>query len=175
MILHLKTNILKHKCSTNKNFAIFTLGYKSSLIIDISSHLFHRPKMWRQSSRTGFPINMKFTFSTCFSLVAPTITKLVQKKRFCFITALVTNLNIMQIILNKQQPTHFDSRYHLLREIFKTTASVFIFEMQLSLNASSFPGRYSVEIKSDDGYQIGLRISSFITPRIISSGSPCIN
>ena len=116
-------------------------------------------------------------FPLVFHWLPPPLPNWSKRNWFCFITVLqlVTNLNIMQIILNKQQSTHFDSRYHLLREIFKTTASVFIFEIQLSLNASSFPGRYSVEIKSDDGYQIGLRISSFITPRIISSGSPCIN
>ena len=56
---------------------------------------------------------------------------------------------------------------------FSVTGSCkkYVFVFHDRLKACSFVGLYSVEIKSDDGYQIGRRILSVLTHRIISAGS----
>ena len=51
----------------------------------------------------------------------------------------------------------------LISPSLASAKSILLFSMtneKFSLNACSFLGLYSVEIKSDDGYQIGRQISS---------------
>ena len=52
------------------------------------------------------------------------------------------------------------TRFLITPSLLSAKSILLCFSWPISLNACSFFGLYSVEIKSDDGYQIGRRISS---------------